>query len=97
MLPIQNYEEESFHLVRENKKILQQLELEKPEKSVVTQPSNVSINTLYGSLTRQACLVYLNQQFALDNKLLTHPKAAYTDRREAVGSKHYIAIHGRRY
>ena len=94
MLPIQNYKEESFHLVRENKKVLQQLEL---EKSVVTQPSNVSINTLYGSLPRKACLVYLNQQFVLDDKLLTHPKATYTDRRETVGSKHYIAIHGRRY
>ena len=94
----QNYKEESFHLIRENKSVLQQSELKIPPESVVTQPSNVTSSTLCGSLPRQACLVYDKHQYVLDNKLLSHSKVTYLiERREVVGSKHYIAVSGRRY
>ena len=92
------YGEESFHLIRENKNILQQSELKIPPKLVFTRPSTVTSSKLYRSLPRQACLVYGNHQYVLDNKLLSLSKITYLLKRsKVVGSKHYIAVPGRRY
>lgn len=97
-LTMQNYKEECFYLVREYKNVLRQSESKKSPKSVVTRSSNVSSSTSYGYLPHQACLVHQDQQYALDNRLLSHPKAAcLIGRTEAVGFKHYIAVPGRRY
>ena len=97
-LTIQNDNKESFYLVKETKNVLEQSGLKKSSKLVVMRPSNVSSSSLYGSLPCQACVVYHNQQYVLDYKLLSHPKATYLiDRIEAVGSKHYIGVLGQRY
>ena len=92
-------QEEVFCLSRENN---EQSELQRPSKSAVTftRSLDVSRSTSNGTLPSRACLVYHNKQYAMNHKLLLYPNVAseYLVRgKEAVDSKHYIAVPGRRY
>ena len=89
-----NAKEEKLFLSNEENNV------KSPSKSLFTSPSSASSDASCGSLPHKAYLLYLGKKYTFN--LLSHQKASSgysisSSGRKFIGSRHYIAILGRRY